>query len=434
MRRVSTLYVILAILLFSPLPLLADLYMVSPDTQSVRRFTDQGDFISDFVAPGAGGLVAPYGLAFGPDGNLYVSDSSMNRILRYNNNGTFIDVFAADSRLNGPTDLVFHGDDLFVGLWNNSGFTGGVARVDANTGVVETTFGTGAFRRTHALAFGADGNLYASTFDMQRIRVFNPDTGALIRDIGTASSLGYPMGITFDKDQNLIVNNWQGDVRLINSTDGSLLSILVSGLNNTQWNVLAPDGTLIIDSFNDQSLGRYDANGTFIENFVSFGVLLDKYIFHQSTSQVVPQSFLVTRGTYVAGDNSELANSDNADLSIQRTNSDIQSRTEFEVKALSPVANPTTMEFTLEGAVFARSQVNQSIEIFDYVAGAWEQIDARVANRFSDITVTVAATGDLSRFVEAGTMCIEARVRYQSVNPRQQFSSGTDQAVWTIGQ
>lgn len=291
MRRIRTLFVILAIMHFSPQRLLAaDLYMVSSDTQSVRRYSDQGDFISDFVAPGAGGLVAPSGLVFGPDGNLYVADNTLNQILRFSANGTFMDVFAADPLLNGPTDLVFRGDDLFVGLWNNTGFTGGVARVDGITGSVETVFGTGAFRRTHAITFGADGNLYTSNFDMRRIRVFNPETGVLIRDFGSASTLGRPMGITFDQDGNLIVNNWSGDVRLIDETDGSLLSTLVSGLNNTQWNAFAPDGTLIIDNFNDQSLGRYDVNGSFIESFAELGVMPDKFIFYQSVPE--PQTVI----------------------------------------------------------------------------------------------------------------------------------------------
>ncbi len=148
--------------------------------------------------------------------------------------------------------------------------------------------------------------------------------------------------------------------------------------------------------------------------------------------ELVAESVLVTRGEYVSGDIVELAASDNVDLIIQRSSSDIQSRTEFEVKSTSPVASPSMIELTLEGAVFARSTVDQSIDLYDYVAAAWVEIDTRTANRFSDATVTAAATGDLSRFVEPGTGCIEARVRYRSVNPRQQFSSNSDHLFWTI--
>ena len=155
-----------------------------------------------------------------------------------------------------------------------------------------------------------------------------------------------------------------------------------------------------------------------------------------SLVQVVPNSFLVTRGDYVSGDETDLADSDNADLSLRRSNSDLQSRTEFEVKSTSPTATPTIFEFTLEGSVFARGNVVQTIELFDYDTAAWELVDTTNANRapMPDTVVTATATGDLSRFVEAGTMCIEARILYKSDRNRQKFASNTDQAIWTIGQ
>ena len=153
-----------------------------------------------------------------------------------------------------------------------------------------------------------------------------------------------------------------------------------------------------------------------------------------SISVVGPDFFMVTRGSHVSGGIVELEASDNADLSIQRSASDIQSRTEFEVQAVSPVAIPSLLEVTLEGSVFARSQVDQSIELYNFVTGMWEQIDLRAATRFSDSTTTASPAGDFSRFVQSVTMRVEARIRYQSPAARQQFSSNTDQFVWRIGQ
>ena len=149
---------------------------------------------------------------------------------------------------------------------------------------------------------------------------------------------------------------------------------------------------------------------------------------------VLPDSITVTRGTKASGGRAQIIQSDNQDISIQRRTSDIQSRTAFEVSGFSPTENPSFMEIMLEGAVFARSPVTQTIELWDYDAGQWESVDSRTAARFTDSTVIAAPDGDLARFVEDGTRALLARVRYNSQNPRQQFSSNTDLFTWTFGQ
>ena len=149
-------------------------------------------------------------------------------------------------------------------------------------------------------------------------------------------------------------------------------------------------------------------------------------------STVIPETLTITRGAHSTGGVGELAEGDDVDLIIRRAQSDIQARTEFEVKSVSPFASPSALEVTLEGAVFSRSPITQSIELYDYRANAWEMVDARIARRFSDSIVTVSASGDVSRFVETGTRCMEARIRYQSDVARSNFSSNTDQFIWTI--
>jgi serralysin len=85
-----------------------------------------GSFIKALVqddstthADETGGLFRPYGIAFGPDGNLYVSSFRSDQILRYNGTtGAFIDVFAQGdgtaNGLNGPNGLRFIDNKLFV--------------------------------------------------------------------------------------------------------------------------------------------------------------------------------------------------------------------------------------------------------------------------------------------------------------------------------
>ena len=151
-------------------------------------------------------------------------------------------------------------------------------------------------------------------------------------------------------------------------------------------------------------------------------------------STVTVDSYDVSQGTYVAGTVADLNASDNSDLSGRRSSSDVSSRVFLEVSGISPTDAPSVFEFTLESSVFARSNVNQSIDLFNYETGSWVEIDTRTATRFDDSIVTVSPSGNLSRFVEVGTLTIKARCRYQSVIPRHQFTANIDHIEWAVGE
>ena len=169
-----------------------------------------------------------------------------------------------------------------------------------------------------------------------------------------------------------------------------------------------------------------DEGGAIHIDDVSFGVVRPDPV------TVTPASFQVTRGTYISGGIAELADSDNADLQIVRSASDVQSRVEYELEGVSPNANPLLFEVELESSVFARSSVTQTIYLYNFDTDSWEPVDSRPASRFVDATVSIAANGDLSRFVESETQLIRARVSFLSFSARQQFAANTDAWSWTI--
>ena len=160
---------------------------------SVERFDGQtGAFLSDFVAPGSGGIAHPGFEVFGPDGNLYVGDVHSGRILRYDgttgaplpgagNTGADF-VAAAAGGLDAPQGMVFGPDgNLYVASGNF--FTapdgpaykgddppGAVLKFEGPTGPTPGAFlgtfiagGSGGLANPLGLLFGPDGDLYVSS-------------------------------------------------------------------------------------------------------------------------------------------------------------------------------------------------------------------------------------------------------------------------------
>ncbi|HET6603563.1 MAG TPA: zinc-dependent metalloprotease family protein [Xanthomonadaceae bacterium] len=87
------------------------LLIADPGSGTVLRVAvERLDHATIFIAAGSGGLDGPAGLAFGPDGHLYVSSIGSDQVLRYDGTtGAFIDVFSKTPPgvLEQPRDLRF---------------------------------------------------------------------------------------------------------------------------------------------------------------------------------------------------------------------------------------------------------------------------------------------------------------------------------------
>lgn len=130
------------------------------------------------------------------------------------------------------------------------------------------------------------------------------------------------------------------------------------------------------------------------------------------TETVLPTQFTVTRGALLGGSLNDLLFSDNSYVNVEarRPTEIAAASVEVEVEGTSPVESPTLLQFVLEAAT-SGAPVRQRIELFNYQSNTWEQVDER-DGPFADTTVVVTIATNASRFVQAGTGKVRARIGY----------------------
>ncbi len=326
----------------------------------------------------------------------------------------------------GPVSNVAGGDIVVESsasamFFNKVGHTGNPILVDGEIFFMDTYFGQNAFTGTGDVNF----NGILRPFNFNTGQIFFAGGVNVFMDTTTQTEIDIAGTGNFD------TMTVAGDLKL----NGS---ITINWLNG-----FAPSlgQEYLIASVIGDTTGQFDGmgEGAMVTQVGTVGVFIsytagdgnDVALFTDLVpAVVVPAEFTVIRGDYVSGGLTELASSDNADLSIRRRPSDIQSRTEFEVASFATSANPSFMSITVEGSVFARSNVVQTIQAYNFDTRQFEVVYIGNATRLTDSSTTVELLGNLSRFVEDGTNVVVARVQYQSDNPRQQFSSNTDLFTW----
>lgn len=263
----------------------ADLLVTSTVTNSVLAYDEiTGAFQGAFVPSGSGTLGNPWGLTYGPDGNLYVGSQGNGAILRYDGvTGAFLSTFVPPSSGLMPTDVVFGPDgNLYVG--NALGGGTPVHRYNGTTGAFMGPFvtaGSGGLSACNGLAFGPDGNLYVvgTGGSANSVRRYDGGTGAFMSAFVPSGSGGLttPRALLFGPDGNLNVSSFATDnVIRYNGTTGAFLGIAAtgSGLDGPEGLRFGPDGNLYVASFLPDNVPRYNGTtGTFLGIFASGGGL-----------------------------------------------------------------------------------------------------------------------------------------------------------------
>ena len=265
----------------------------------------QTNLVSDIHAGGADlidpNLVNAWGLAFNPNGILWVSNNGSGTSTLYNEAGIkqslVVNVPAADGSPNGaPTGLIFNPTSDFVipssttAHFIFAGEDGTIAAWSGGTSamIVSDRSGTGAVYKSIAMASNGGANfLYVTNFKQNEVDVFDASFNFVksFTDPGVPAgfapfgihTIGGNLYVTFAKqkgpdneDDEAGVGNGYVDVF---SPDGTMIKRFAStGSLNSPWAVvLAPvgfgpvAGDILIGNFGDGLIGAYDpATGNFV--------------------------------------------------------------------------------------------------------------------------------------------------------------------------
>jgi streptogramin lyase len=209
----------------------------------------------------------PYGIARGPDGNLYICDMDNHVVRKVSRDGIINTVagtgkrgysgdggLATRAELNEPYEVRFdkEGNIFFVEMRN-----GVVRRIDAKTKIISTVAGTGkagfsgdggaatsaTLNQPHSIQFDPRGDLFICDIGNHRIRKVDLKTKIISTFAGTGERIATPDGasisgtalngpraIDFDKDGNLWLALREGNaVYKFNLKTGTIHHVAGSG-------------------------------------------------------------------------------------------------------------------------------------------------------------------------------------------------------------
>jgi DNA-binding beta-propeller fold protein YncE len=172
-------------------------YVADSSNSRVQVFTPAGVYLRQFGAGGVldGQFQLVYGLTLDSSGNVYVSDVGGGRVEVFDSSGAYVRKFgtpgSGDGQLSSPNSLAVTETGS---VWVCDSSNGRLQLFDA-TGAFVKTLGVGVLSAPKSVVIDADGHLLVGDRALHRVLVFDPDTGAQIGEIGSASNFVDPYGI-----------------------------------------------------------------------------------------------------------------------------------------------------------------------------------------------------------------------------------------------
>lgn len=176
----------------------------------------------------------------------------------------------------------------------------------------------------------------------------------------------------------------------------------------------------------------YDYTGAVASVPVPAGAMVAFYS-HQEV--VAPSSVILQNGTFVGGNLASLARSDDDRYrtKLNLASDELGHQVQILMTCVSPLASPASFDVVIEdrGSI---PGTTRTVSLFNWTTNQWVEMGTGTTTA-TDKTVAYSASGDLSRFVQAGTRAVRCRLGYDLIfaDEAVAWSVDLDLAVFRIG-
>ena len=239
-------------------------------TPHMERFTAVGGFVGSWLFSGDY-LGPPNGVAVDGSGNVFVTDTEGNRVLKLTSAGVLITSWATPSQ---PADIAMDAaGNVYVLAFGN-----GVVSKYTNGGALLTTIGTvgsglGQLQAASGIAVDASGRLYVADITRMRILRFLANGTFDMEFVATNE----PTDVAPGPDGNVYVTVSNTSQLRQYSSSGVLLFSWISGLELPYRIVISPTGALYISEQINNRISLFQIDAATSTSRSTFGRLKALY-------------------------------------------------------------------------------------------------------------------------------------------------------------
>lgn len=223
------------------------IYIADPSLGLVHKYNLASNEVSYIVQAGTTYLRSPVGVVLDSEGNLYVTDSQLAKVFKFNREGTFAGELDGKGKFIRPAGIALtsKGDKVIADIQANKVYLFG--KDDSFKGELPGPDFPGAFNMPTYVAVDSADTIYVTDSMNFTVRVFDAN-GKFVRNIGqigdAPGSFARPKGVAVDSDRNLyVLDAIFGNFQIFNSKGQLLLYVGHEGAQ--PGDMMLPSGIFI---------------------------------------------------------------------------------------------------------------------------------------------------------------------------------------------